>query len=177
MNRFRMSEQLVSTSPLTEVLSAGSGSDQDPSPGMRLLAESLGRPGFGMRPLQATVVESVLACEREQQAQLFSSVVLAGGGCCFEGLAERVKAEIEQSLDAPSMGWRVKVLAAGNSERNVSTWLGDTMLASLCNFHETWLSKSEYEKHGAHVIDKNFHDGLCEAWSWTFVFCARPYSI
>ncbi|CAB1112598.1 unnamed protein product [Ectocarpus sp. CCAP 1310/34] len=37
----------------------------------------------------ATVVESVLACEREQQAQLFSSVVLAGGGCCFAGLAER----------------------------------------------------------------------------------------
>lgn len=68
------------------------------------------------RPQQA-VVESVLACEREQQAQLLSSVVLAGGGCCFEGLAERLKAEIEVSLDVPSTGWRVKVLAAGSHER------------------------------------------------------------
>lgn len=66
---------------------------------------------------QQSVVESVLACDREQQAQLFNSVVLAGGGCCFEGLAERLKAEIEASLDAPSTGWRVKVLAAGSGER------------------------------------------------------------
>lgn len=63
------------------------------------------------------MVDSVLACEREQQSQLFNSVVLAGGGCCFEGLAERVKAEIENSLEAPSTGWRVKVLAAGSNER------------------------------------------------------------
>lgn len=67
--------------------------------------------------MQQSVVESVLACDREQQAQLFNSVVLAGGGCCFEGLAERLKAEIEASLDAPSTGWRVKVLAAGSGER------------------------------------------------------------
>ncbi|CAM9575861.1 unnamed protein product [Ectocarpus sp. 6 AP-2014] len=154
MDRFRVPELLVNTSPLTEALSGGVGSGQDPSPGMRSLAESLSRPGFGMRPLQATVVESVLACEREQQAQLFNSVVLAGGGCCFEGLAERVKAEIEQSLDAPSTGWRVKVLAAGNNERKVSTWLGGSILASLGSFHEMWLSKSEYEEHGAHMIDK-----------------------
>ncbi len=69
-----------------------------------------------LRPQQA-VVESVMACEREQQAQLLSGVVLAGGGCCFEGLAERLKAEIEVSLDVPSTGWRVKVLAAGSHER------------------------------------------------------------
>lgn len=58
-----------------------------------------------------------MACERDQQASLFNGIVLAGGGCCFEGLPERVKAEVEATLDAPSTGWRVKVLAAGTNER------------------------------------------------------------
>lgn len=66
---------------------------------------------------QVAIVDSVLACEREQQASLLNGVVLAGGGCCFEGLQERLKGEIEGCLDAPSTGWRVKVLAAGANER------------------------------------------------------------
>ncbi|CAM9864465.1 unnamed protein product [Scytosiphon promiscuus] len=160
MDRFRVPELLVNTSPLTEALSSdgggdgGAGADQPPPLGLKALAESLDRPGFVIRPLQTAVVDSVLACEREQQAQLFNSVVLAGGGCCFEGLAERIKGEIENSLEAPSTGWRVKVLAAGSNERKVSTWLGGSILASLGSFHEMWLSKAEYEEHGAHMIDK-----------------------
>eukprot|EP00903_Cladosiphon_okamuranus_P016631 g15339.t1 len=162
MDRFRVPELLVNTSPLTDALSGSNGgggggsgnSGVQPSPGLKTLAESLSRPGFAIRPLQQSVVDSVLACDREQQAQLFNSVVLAGGGCCFEGLNDRLKAEIEQSLDAPSTGWRVKVLAAGSSERKVSTWLGGSILASLGSFHEMWLSKAEYEEHGAQMIDK-----------------------
>ncbi|CAM9302041.1 unnamed protein product [Hapterophycus canaliculatus] len=154
MDRFRVPELLVNTSPLTDAVSNGTGGDPPPPPGLKALAESLDRPGFVIRPLQTAVVDSVLECEREQQAQLFNSVVLAGGGCCFEGLAERVKAEIENSLEAPSTGWRVKVLAAGSNERKVSTWLGGSILASLGSFHEMWLSKAEYEEHGAHMIDK-----------------------
>ncbi|CAN0007770.1 unnamed protein product [Pylaiella littoralis] len=153
-DRFRVPELLVNTSPLTDALSGGGGGAQPPSPGLRALAESLARPGFVICPLQQAVVDSVLACDREQQAQMLNGVVLAGGGCCFEGLAERVKAEIDQNLDAPATGWRVKVLAAGNSERKVSTWLGGSILASLGSFHEMWLSKAEYEEHGAQMIDK-----------------------
>ena len=66
---------------------------------------------------KVSIVDSVMACEREQQPSLLNGVVLAGGGCCFEGLSERVKSEIEGCLDTPSSGWRVKVLAAGPNER------------------------------------------------------------
>lgn len=62
-------------------------------------------------------MDAVLACEREHQASLFNGVVLSGGGCCFEGLTERVKAEIEGNLEVPNSGWKVKVLAAGSNER------------------------------------------------------------
>lgn len=151
MDRFRVPELLVNTSELTKALASDDGTC--PST-LRALAESLDRPGFALRPLQVAIVDSVLACEREQQASLLNGVVLAGGGCCFEGLQERLKGEIEGCLDAPSTGWRVKVLAAGANERKVSTWLGGSILGSLGSFHEMWLSKAEYEEHGAQMIDK-----------------------
>ncbi|CAN0042565.1 unnamed protein product [Ascophyllum nodosum] len=150
-DRFKVPELLVNTSPLTNALQA---SGESCPPALRALAKSLDRPGFVLRPLQASIVQAVMACEREQQPSLMNGVVLAGGGCCFEGLPERVKAEIEGCLDSPSSSWRVKVLAAGVNERKVSTWLGGSILGSLGSFHEMWLSKAEYEEHGAQMIDK-----------------------
>lgn len=57
MDRFRVPELLVNTSPLTDALSGASGgggvnSSVQPSPGLKTLAESLSRPGFAIRPLQ-----------------------------------------------------------------------------------------------------------------------------
>jgi actin-related protein len=48
----------------------------------------------------------------------------------------------------------VQVLAAGANERRVSAWLGGSILGSLGSFHEIWMSKAEYEEHGARLINK-----------------------
>lgn len=77
MDRFRVPELLVNTSPLTEALSTGGGSGQDPSPGMRLLAESLSRPGFGMRPIQV-----------KTETKLVHDVVSGSRSLCFECIAD-----------------------------------------------------------------------------------------
>ena len=52
---------------------------------------------------------------------------------------------------APS--WKVKHLAAGQTERALCSWLGGSILASLGSFHDMWLSKSEYEEFGAGLVN------------------------
>ncbi|CAM9648989.1 unnamed protein product, partial [Discosporangium mesarthrocarpum] len=147
VDRFKVPELLVDTSPLKDAL-AGGGSP------LRDLAQSLQKPGFTMDPIQDMIFDSVMRCEREQQAGLFKDVFLAGGGSCFEGATDRIKAEVESHFQAPASGWRVKVLAAGVNERRVCAWLGGSILGSLGSFHEMWMSKAEYEEHGAQMIDK-----------------------
>ena len=62
MDRFRVPELLVETSPLTDVLSgaggsaggSGGNSGVQATPGLTALADSLNRPGFAIRPLQVS---------------------------------------------------------------------------------------------------------------------------
>lgn len=58
MDRFRVPELLVDTSPLTDALSGNGSGGAPSSPGLRALADSLTRPGFPIRPLQASIFVS-----------------------------------------------------------------------------------------------------------------------
>ena len=51
-------------------------------------------------------------------------------------------------------GVKVKLLATTVNERTIGSWLGGSIVASLGSFHELWLSKKEYEEHGAALVDR-----------------------
>lgn len=44
------------------------------------------------------------------------------------------------------------MLAPSDIERRFSTWIGGSILATLGSFQQLWVSKQEYEEHGAEVI-------------------------
>ena len=45
------------------------------------------------------------------------------------------------------------MVAAGfASERRFATWIGGSILASLGTFQQLWISKAEYEEHGAAIV-------------------------
>jgi actin-like protein 6A len=100
------------------------------------------------------VLDSVLRCEIEAQSNLFSNIVVAGGGSCFEGLPERFKSEIEKVVHLHSAQSKVKVSSGGNSERATCAWLGGSILGSLGSFHEMWFTKAEYEEFGPQLVDR-----------------------
>ena len=98
------------------------------------------------------VCDSVFMCDRDQQASLLSTIVLAGGGACLEGTPERLRTEVEHIVHSHTPGWKVKVLTPGTTERRVCSWLGASILASLGSFSENWCTKAEYDEHGSSVV-------------------------
>jgi len=77
------------------------------------------------------------------------NITLAGGNTMFEGIKERLQKEIEFRA---SKSASLKVWAPPN--RNLSTWLGASCLASLSSFTDMWITKAEYEEHGVSIVHK-----------------------
>mmetsp|Transcript_30043 Transcript_30043/g.45400 ORF Transcript_30043/g.45400 Transcript_30043/m.45400 type:complete len:90 (+) Transcript_30043:2-271(+) len=78
---------------------------------------------------------------------LFVNIVLSGGNTCLEGLAERLEKEIKALAPLAT-----KVVLTAPPERNMSAWIGGSILASLPVFEHMWISKQEYEERGARIV-------------------------
>lgn len=98
------------------------------------------------------VLESVGKCDVDVRRDLYSGIILTGGTSLFTSLRERLEREVGE-LAAQSA--KVKVTSPANTmERRFSVWLGGSILASLGSFQQMWMSKQEYEEHGAGMIHK-----------------------
>ncbi|KAJ2461217.1 NuA4 histone acetyltransferase subunit [Coemansia sp. RSA 2424] len=107
--------------------------------------------GAALLGVHEMAVRSVLGCDVDLRPQLLASVVLAGGSTLFPGFAERLAAMLQDACP----GSRIKFAPlASKAERRATAWLGGSILASLGTFHQLWVSRAEYEEHGAGIVDK-----------------------
>ncbi|KAJ9620840.1 NuA4 histone acetyltransferase subunit [Taxawa tesnikishii (nom. ined.)] len=91
------------------------------------------------------------AVDVEVRPQLLNHIVLTGGGSVIEKLGERLQAELTTLYPNP----RVRVHVAPNIvDRKYGAWVGGSVLASLGTFHQMWISRKEYEEHGAGIVEK-----------------------
>ena len=91
------------------------------------------------------------AVDVDIRPHLLANVVLVGGTSLIPHLPDRINAELTRMY--PST--RVKVHAAGNFvERKYASWIGGSIMASLGTFHQMWISKKEYDEHGAGIVEK-----------------------
>ncbi|MCJ1273237.1 NuA4 histone acetyltransferase subunit [Puttea exsequens] len=82
---------------------------------------------------------------------LLNAVVVTGSSSLFPGFVERLQWELNQMYP----GMRVRISAPGNVvERKFGSWIGGSILASLGTFHQMWISRKEYEEHGAGIVEK-----------------------
>lgn len=90
-------------------------------------------------------------CDVDLRPLLLASVVITGGGSLIKTLPERVQSELTKAH--PST--KVRVNAAGMPvERKFGSWIGGSIVASLGTFHQMWISKKEYDEHGANIVEK-----------------------
>lgn len=82
---------------------------------------------------------------------LLANVVVTGASSLLHGFTDRLNQELMQTYPGP----RVRISAPGNTaERRFGSWIGGSILASLGTFHQMWISKKEYEEHGANIVEK-----------------------
>ncbi|PNS17953.1 hypothetical protein CAC42_3912 [Sphaceloma murrayae] len=87
----------------------------------------------------------------DQRALLLNQIVLTGAGSLIERLPERIQQELAILYPNP----RVRVHTSSSAtDRKFGAWIGGSVLASLGTFHQMWISKKEYEEHGAGIVEK-----------------------
>ena len=90
-------------------------------------------------------------CDVDLRPMLLASVVITGSSSLIKGLPDRIQGELTRMY--PST--KVRVNAAGMPvERKFGSWIGGSIVASLGTFHQMWISKKEYEEHGAGIVEK-----------------------
>lgn len=82
---------------------------------------------------------------------LLANVVITGAGSLIKGLSERINIELGKLYP----NTRVRIHASGMAvERKFGSWIGGSIMASLGTFHQMWISKKEYDEHGASIVEK-----------------------
>jgi len=85
------------------------------------------------------------------KAVLLQHIVVTGGSSLIQGLTDR----LNQELNMLYPGMKIRIHAPGNlAERKFGSWIGGSILASLGTFHQMWISKKEYDEHGAGIVEK-----------------------
>jgi centractin len=80
---------------------------------------------------------------------LYGSIVLSGGSTMFRGFGDRLLNELRKL--APK---EMKIRISAPPERQLSTWMGGSILAALASFKKIWVSREEYEEDGCAVLHK-----------------------
>mmetsp|Transcript_34825 Transcript_34825/g.98733 ORF Transcript_34825/g.98733 Transcript_34825/m.98733 type:complete len:456 (-) Transcript_34825:223-1590(-) len=107
--------------------------------------------GADASSLPQMVLESINKCDVDVRKELCSGVLLTGGSSLIPQLRERIERELAELIS----NVRVKVMTSPSSiERKFSVWIGGSILASLGSFQQMWMSKTDYQEHGASLIHR-----------------------
>lgn len=77
------------------------------------------------------------------------NIIMSGGTTMYEGMPDRLKTELQNLAPA---GTEIRIVAS--ADRKYSVWKGASTLASLSTFAASWISKEEYDEHGAAIVHR-----------------------
>jgi hypothetical protein len=95
------------------------------------------------------VFKSIMQCDVDVRKDLYANIVLSGGTTMFQGIGERMTKEL--TALAPSA---IKIEVAAPPERKHSVWIGGSILSSLSDFQQMWISKAEYDEAGPSIVHR-----------------------
>ncbi len=97
------------------------------------------------------VADAIVRSDLDIRKELYSNIVVAGGNTLIPGFVERVQ-KLVPEIAPPNV--RVKVIAHMPGERKLSAWIGGSILSSLGSFQQMWMSKQEFDDHGAILVER-----------------------
>lgn len=105
--------------------------------------------GKELDSIQDLTYKSIQECDVDVRRELYQNIILSGGTTMFEGIGERLLKEIENR--APK-SISVKVIAS--PDRRYAVWRGGSTLTSLSTFASMWITKEDYDEHGASIVHR-----------------------
>lgn len=105
--------------------------------------------GFQCKSIQDLAWSSVQKSDLDVRRDLCKNIILSGGSSMYEGIADRLKSEIVSKAPA---GAEIRIVAS--ADRKYAVFRGASTLASLSTFNSSWVSKSDYDEHGAAIIHR-----------------------
>jgi actin len=114
-----------------------------------LLFKPLELGGKEMDSIQDLTFRSIQECDTDVRRDLYQNIILSGGTTMFEGIGERLTKEIKNR--APK-AVDIKVIAS--PDRKYAVWRGGSTLCSLSSFASMWITKEDYDEHGAQIVHK-----------------------
>ncbi|CAK9037244.1 unnamed protein product [Durusdinium trenchii] len=93
--------------------------------------------------------ESILESGRDTQKALAGNIVLSGGSMSFPGMCHRVEEELQKLLPTT-----VKAAVKLVKSPTYAAFTGGSIVASMPDLLDTFMTRSEYEEHGAAFIHK-----------------------
>lgn len=105
--------------------------------------------GKELDSVQDLTYKSIQECDVDVRRELYQNIILSGGTTMFEGIGERLLKEIENR--APK-SINVKVIAS--PDRRYAVWRGGSTLTSLSTFASMWITKEDYDEHGASIVHR-----------------------
>lgn len=107
-------------------------------------------PGFN--GYHQMIIDSINKGDLDIRKELYGNIFVCGGNTLFPNFPERLQ---KQLYSSSSQSVKIKIIThPSSSERKFSSWIGGSILSSLGTFHQLWLSKQEYEEHGAMIIER-----------------------
>lgn len=119
--------------------------EQIEAPEIMFQPQMIGRPDFGIGEL---IYKSYFSIDTEIRNSLFENIVLVGGNTMFNNFSERLCSNMK-SFGGNSIDFKVYAPA----ERKYTPWIGGSILSCLTPFEGMWVTKKEYEEHGADIIN------------------------
>lgn len=105
--------------------------------------------GKELSSVQDLTYTSIQECDVDVRRDLYQNIILSGGTTMFEGIGERLLKEIENR--APK---QVSVKVIASPDRRYAVWRGGSTLTSLSTFAGMWITKEDYDEHGAAIVHR-----------------------
>lgn len=104
--------------------------------------------------IPAAISNCIQKCDPDLRKDLLGTIILTGGTSLMPGYSERVHKEL-QADERFSGTNKFKIVShSAGLERQFSSWIGGSILASLGTFQQLWVSRVEYNEHGSDIVER-----------------------
>jgi actin-related protein len=99
--------------------------------------------GKEILPLHESIIEAISLCDMTLRNEFYSNIILSGGSTKFPGIEERLKKEITKNVPTS-----IEVNIIAPQQRELSTWIGGSIIGALSTFHEIAITRQQYKQTG-----------------------------